>query len=210
MKEVIAKHLLTINAVSLSPNEPFTWTSGIKSPIYCDNRMTLSYPEVRRDIAQGLSQIIKEKFSDVDVIAGTATAGIPHAAWVSEILDLPMAYIRGSAKGHGKQNQIEGKIEKGQKVVIVEDLISTGGSVITSAEAVRAVGAEVVGVVAIFTYELEKAANNFAEAELTTEVLTNYSTLVDVAKQFERITEEEWTKLVQWRKDPTSEAWMTI
>ncbi|WP_100404535.1 orotate phosphoribosyltransferase [Bacillus solitudinis] len=210
MKEKIATHLLNINAVGLSPNEPFTWTSGMKSPIYCDNRMTLSFPEVRRDIAQGLSTIIQEKFGHVDVIAGTATAGIPHAAWVSEILDLPMAYIRGSAKGHGKQNQIEGKIEKGQKVVIVEDLISTGGSVITSAEAVRAVGAEVVGVVAIFTYELEKATKNFVDAELTTHVLTNYSTLIDVARSKGSINQEEWNKLIAWRKDPSSEAWMRV
>ncbi|KGA97751.1 orotate phosphoribosyltransferase [Alkalihalobacillus alcalophilus ATCC 27647 = CGMCC 1.3604] len=210
MKKQIAEHLLNIEAVSLSPNEPFTWSSGLKSPIYCDNRLTMSYPVVRKEIAKGLAALIKEQYGEVEVVAGTATAGIPHAAWVSEELDLPMAYIRGKAKSHGKQSQIEGKIEKGQKVVIVEDLISTGGSAITSAKAIRESGAEVLGVVAIFTYELDKATANLAEAELEVAVLSNYSTLVEVAKEKGTISDKEWEKLTQWRKDPSDEAWVHI
>ena len=156
MKKDIAESLLEIKAVSLRPNDPFTWTSGIQSPIYCDNRLTLSYPEIRRKIAAGLAEIITEKFPGTDLIAGTATAGIPHAAWVSELLNLPMCYVRSKAKGHGKGNQIEGNAASGQKVVVVEDLISTGGSVITAVEALREAGCNVLGVVSIFTYELEK------------------------------------------------------
>ncbi|MFC0558668.1 orotate phosphoribosyltransferase [Halalkalibacter alkalisediminis] len=207
MKEQIASHLLDIGAVHLQPTNPFTWTSGIKSPIYCDNRLTLSYPNVRKDIIAGFVEMLKNK--EVDVIAGTATAGIPHAALLAEAMDLPMIYVRGSAKGHGKQNQIEGKIEKGQKVVLVEDLISTGGSVIQAAEALKESGAEVVAVVAIFTYEFQKAYDALEEASLPTHVLTSYSTLLNVAKEKGTITADQVERLNEWRKDPTSQAWMT-
>ena len=183
MKKDIAESLLEIKAVSLSPNNPFTWTSGIHSPIYCDNRLTLSYPEIRRKIAAGLAEIITNQFPGCDLIAGTATAGIPHAAWVSELLNLPMCYVRSKAKGHGKGNQIEGKAEKGQKVVVVEDLISTGGSVITAVEALREAGCEVLGVVSIFTYELQKGREKMQKADVTVFSLTDYSTLVEVARK---------------------------
>ncbi|TWI55743.1 orotate phosphoribosyltransferase [Halalkalibacter nanhaiisediminis] len=208
MKERIAQHLLDIGAVHLRPNDPFTWTSGIKSPIYCDNRLTLSYPHVRRDIIKGFAEQIRENIKDVDIIAGTATAGIPHAALLSEALDLPMIYVRGSAKGHGKQNQIEGKVEKGQKVVLVEDLISTGGSVIQAAEALRASGAEVVAVLAIFTYEFKKSEDAFTAANLPTYILTTYSTLLKVAQENGTLSINEVERLAEWRKDPKQTAWM--
>ncbi|MBP3038700.1 orotate phosphoribosyltransferase [Bacillaceae bacterium Marseille-Q3522] len=198
----IAEILLKIRAVFLQPNDPFTWSSGLKSPIYCDNRLTLSYPAVRREIAAGLKEIIVEKFSDAEVIAGTATAGIPHAAWVSELLDLPMCYVRSKAKGHGKGNQIEGKAEAGQKVVVIEDLISTGGSVITAVNALREAGCEVLGSAAIFTYELEKGKELLAEAKIEYETLTNYTTLLSVAKETGYIKEEDLEKLLAWRQDP--------
>jgi orotate phosphoribosyltransferase len=207
MKDQIARHLLDIGAVHLRPTNPFTWTSGIKSPIYCDNRLTLSYPHVRKDIIAGFVDLIKN--IEVDVIAGTATAGIPHAALLADALDLPMIYVRGSAKGHGKQNQIEGKIEQGQKVVLVEDLISTGGSVIQAAEALKASGAEVVAVVAIFTYEFQKAYDALKAANLETHVLTSYQTLLEAAKAKGTITSEQVERLNEWRKDPSSQAWMT-
>jgi orotate phosphoribosyltransferase len=206
MTEQIAKHLLDIGAVHLRPNDPFTWTSGMKSPIYCDNRLTLSYPAVRKDIITGFAKLVDK--IEVDVIAGTATAGIPHAALLADKLDLPMIYVRGSAKGHGKQNQIEGKIEKGQKVVLVEDLISTGGSVIQAAEALRASGAEVVAIVAIFTYEFQKAYDALEVANIPTHVLTSYSTLLTVAKEQGTITAEQEERLNEWRKDPASQGWM--
>ncbi|GAE29184.1 orotate phosphoribosyltransferase [Alkalihalobacillus hemicellulosilyticus] len=208
MKEIIAKHLLTIEAVHLQPNEPFTWTSGIKSPIYCDNRLTLSYPSVRKDIIKGFVELYNEHIKKADVIAGTATAGIPHAALLADALELPMAYVRGSAKGHGKQNQIEGKVERGQKVVLVEDLISTGGSVVKAAEALREAGAEVVAVVAIFTYEFQKAVETMKDANIPTYILTNYSTLVEVASQNGYIHKDDVTKLSKWRNDPQSIEWL--
>lgn len=204
--EQIAKDLLSIEAVSLSPDEPFTWASGLKSPIYCDNRVTMSYPEVRRAIAQGLAAKIKEEFPDVEVIAGTATAGIPHAAWVAEILDLPMVYIRSKAKDHGRGNQIEGRITEGQKMVVIEDLISTGGSVLEAAAAAKREGADVLGVAAIFTYELAKGKNNFEAAEMPLVTLTNYSTLIESALQEKYITQEQLELLKKWRKDP--ENWL--
>src|SRR4051812_253722 len=181
MKQIIAEKLLEINAVALRPQDPFTWTSGLRSPIYCDNRLTLSYPEVRREIARGLEKLIGEHFPETEVIAGTATAGIPHAAWVSERMNLPMCYVRSKAKGHGKGNQIEGKVEKGQKVVVIEDLISTGGSVINAVEALRAAGCEVLGAVSIFTYELEKGKELLEAAGIKTVALTDFSTLSQVA-----------------------------
>jgi orotate phosphoribosyltransferase len=203
MKKRIAEKLLTINAVALKPNEPFTWTSGLRSPIYCDNRLTLSYPEVRKEIAQGLQSIILEEFSDADVIAGTATAGIPHAAWVSELLNLPMCYVRSKAKGHGKGNQIEGKVEAGQKVVVVEDLISTGGSVITAVQALREAGCEVLGVVSIFTYGLDKGREAFAQEEIQSESLTDFANLVEVAIEKGYISKDDQESLLSWSKSPS-------
>lgn len=208
LKYQIAKHLLEIEAVHLRPNDPFTWTSGIKSPIYCDNRLTLSYPLVRRKIAIGLEELIRKHFPNTDVIAGTATAGIPHAAWVSENMNLPMVYVRGKAKEHGKANQIEGLIKPGQNVVIIEDLISTGGSVITSAEALREVGVNVLGVVAIFTYGLEKGVKQLEEATIETHTITDYESLIEVAIEKELIKREEEEKLQKWRRNPTSLEWM--
>lgn len=202
MKHKIAEHLLKIKAVFLQPKDPFTWSSGLKSPIYCDNRLTLSYPEVRKDIANGLAEIIKDKFPETEVVAGTATAGIPHAAWVSDVLDLPMAYVRSKAKEHGKGNQIEGKVEKGQKVVVVEDLISTGGSVITAVEGLRAAGCEVLGVVSIFTYELPKGKELLDQAEITAISLTDYSTLLEVANSNGYIEEEDLASLKAWKENP--------
>lgn len=198
----IAKDLLAIEAVFLSPNEPFTWASGLKSPIYCDNRITMSYPKVRKAIAQGLAEKIKQAFPDVEVIAGTATAGIPHAAWVAEILDLPMVYIRSKAKDHGKGNQIEGRIFEGQKMVVIEDLISTGQSVLEATEAAKREGANVLGVTAIFTYELPAGEENFAKAELPLFTLTNYSVLIETALAEKYIDEAELALLKEWKKNP--------
>ena len=209
MKKHIAAHLLEIGAVFLRPNDPFTWSSGLKSPIYCDNRLTLSYPAVRKEIAQGLSQLIKTHFKEVDVIAGTATAGIPHAAWVSDLLDLPMCYVRSKAKGHGKGNQIEGKITEGQKVVIVEDLISTGGSAIMAALALREAGCEVLGVVSIFTYGLEAGVTKLADANIKAYALSDYPSLVEVALEKNVISNDDFDKLESWRKDPSDESWIS-
>lgn len=202
IEQKIAKDLLEIQAVFLSPNEPFTWASGLKSPIYCDNRITMSYPKVRKEIAQGLADKIKQAFPDVEVIAGTATAGIPHAAWVAEILDLPMVYIRSKAKEHGKGNQIEGRIFEGQKMVVIEDLISTGGSVLEAAEAAKKEGADVLGVAAIFTYELPAGKENFEKAGLPLFTLTNYSVLIEAALEEKYINEAELTLLKEWKEDP--------
>ena len=202
MKRFIAEKLLEIEAVALKPNDPFTWASGLKSPIYCDNRLTLSYPEIRREIAGGLKNLIEENFPEVEVIAGTATAGIPHAAWVSELMNLPMCYVRSKAKGHGKGNQIEGKVSEGQKVVVVEDLISTGGSVITAVNALREAGCDVIGVVSIFTYELEKGREMLKEADITAYSLTDFSTLVTVANDKGYIRSEDMATLQEWKKDP--------
>ncbi|EMF0079883.1 orotate phosphoribosyltransferase [Enterococcus hirae] len=202
IEKKIAKDLLAIEAVFLSPNEPFTWASGLKSPIYCDNRITMSYPKVRKAIAQGLAEKIKQAFPDVEVIAGTATAGIPHAAWVAEILDLPMVYIRSKAKDHGKGNQIEGRIFEGQKMVVIEDLISTGQSVLEATEAAKREGANVLGVAAIFTYELSAGEENFAKAELPLFTLTNYSVLIETALAEKYIDEAELALLKEWKKNP--------
>ena len=199
LERKLAKDLLAIQAVALRPNDYFTWTSGIKSPIYCDNRITMSYPSIRREIAAGMVEVIKEKYPAVEVIAGTATAGIPHAAWVSELLDLPMIYVRDSAKKHGKTNQIEGRILEGQKVVIIEDLISTGLSSLKVAKALRETGAEVLGVVAIFSYELTKAHEDFSQAGVEYITLTNYPVLVKEAVDSEYIHQEDVEKLLEWR-----------
>lgn len=198
----VAKSLLDIKAVSLSPQDPFTWASGLRSPIYCDNRVTMSYPAVRKQIAQGLADLIKEKYPDAEVIAGTATAGIPHAAWIADILDLPMVYIRSKAKDHGTGRKIEGKITEGQKMVVVEDLISTGGSVIEASKAAELEGANVLGCVAIFTYGLAKGTKNFADAGLAIDTLSNYSTLLEVAHETNYISEAELELLKDWSKDP--------
>ncbi|RHH71141.1 MULTISPECIES: orotate phosphoribosyltransferase [Vagococcus] len=200
----IAKELLSIKAVSLSPNEPFTWASGIKSPIYCDNRLTMSYPDVRRLVAKGLANLIKENYPSVEVIAGTATAGIPHAAWVAEELGLPMVYIRGKSKDHGKKNQIEGRIDNGAKMVIIEDLISTGGSVIDAAQAAKREGANVLGVAAIFTYQLPSGVENFKAAGIPFDTLTNYDELIDVAIENDYISQDDRLLLQEWKKDPAS------
>ncbi len=201
-KKMIAEKLLTIKAVSLNPTDPFVWASGMKSPIYCDNRIIMSYPAVRREIASGLAELIKRHYPDVEVIAGTATAGIPHAAWVAELLDLPMVYIRGKAKDHGKGNQIEGRITQDQKMVVIEDLISTGGSVIEAAQAAENEGADVLGVAAIFTYELPQGIENFTKNNISLNTLTNYSTLIDVALEKGYIDASEINLLREWKKDP--------
>lgn len=202
MKHKIAERLLEIEAVALQPNDPFTWASGLRSPIYCDNRLTLSYPAVRKEIAAGLKALIEENFSGVDVIAGTATAGIPHAAWVSDLLDLSMCYVRSKPKGHGKGNQIEGRVSRGQKVVVVEDLISTGGSVITAVEALREAGCEVLGVVSIFTYQLAKGEEKLSEAGIKAVSLTDFTTLSEVAEAKGYIKGEDRETLAAWRVDP--------
>ena len=201
LERTIAKHLLDIEAVALRPNDYFTWTSGIKSPIYCDNRITMSYPKIRREIAVGMSKVIKEKFPEVEVVAGTATAGIPHAAWVSEVLDLPMIYVRDSAKKHGKTNQIEGRLLEGQKVVIIEDLISTGLSSLKVAKALEEAGAKVLGVVAIFSYELKKAQDAFATDNVEYYTLTNYNFLIEEAVASNYIKQEDVEKLLEWRNN---------
>ena len=201
LERKLAKDLLAIQAVALRPNDYFTWTSGIKSPIYCDNRITMSYPSIRREIAAGMVEVIKEKYPAVEVIAGTATAGIPHAAWVSELLDLPMIYVRDSAKKHGKTNQIEGRVLEGQKVVIIEDLISTGLSSLKVAKALREAGAEVLGVVAIFSYELKKAQAAFEEAGVEYITLTNYPVLVEEAVAIDYIHQDDVEKLLKWRNE---------
>ncbi|MBM7692332.1 orotate phosphoribosyltransferase [Peribacillus deserti] len=208
MRNKIVEKLLEIKAVFLQPNDPFTWSSGIKSPIYCDNRLTLSYPEVRREIAGGLAQVIKDNFPGAEVIAGTATAGIPHAAWVSDLLNLPMCYVRSKAKEHGKGNQIEGKAEPGQKIVVIEDLISTGGSAITAVKALRKAGCEVLGVAAIFTYELEKGNELLQAEDIHTVSLSSYSELIEVAREKGYIAENDVNRLTEWRKNPAELAWM--
>ena len=200
--EKIADLLLECEAVSLNPKEPYTWASGIKSPIYCDNRITLSYPAVRKEIAKGLADIIRKFYPETEVIAGTATAGIPHAAWVAEELDLPMIYIRSKAKGHGKQNQIEGRLTEGQKVVCIEDLISTGGSVIDAASAVQQAGGVVVGCAAIFSYQLDAAMDNFRKVDLPIHTLSNYSALIKAAAEKGIIKSEDKMLLNEWRDNP--------
>jgi orotate phosphoribosyltransferase len=207
MNKEIAAHLLDIGAVFLQPNEPFTWSSGLKSPIYCDNRMTLSFPQVRREIAKGLSELIKIHYPEVEVIAGTATAGIPHAAWVSDVLNIPMCYVRSKAKAHGKGNQIEGKVVKGQKVVVIEDLISTGGSAITAAEALREAGCEVLGIVAIFSYQLPAATASLEVANISAHTLTDYPTLINVALEKNVVSENDIESLKSWRENPVD--WYT-
>lgn len=199
MTKEIAKALLDIEAVSLSPNDLYTWSSGIKSPIYCDNRVTLGYPLVRNAIRDGLARLIDEHFSEVEIVSGTATAGIPHAAYISEKMELPMNYVRSKSKSHGKQNQIEGAKSEGKKVVVVEDLISTGGSSVTAVEALKEAGADVLGVVAIFTYGLKKADDTFQKAGIPFYTLSNYNELIEVAREEGKISEDDIQTLVDWR-----------
>ncbi|ASS99999.1 orotate phosphoribosyltransferase [Geobacillus thermocatenulatus] len=202
MKHDIAAKLLEIGAVALQPNEPFTWSSGLKSPIYCDNRLTLAYPDVRRTIADGLAELIRTQFPEADLIAGTATAGIPHAAWVSERLGLPMCYVRSQAKAHGKGKQIEGKAEPGQRVVVIEDLISTGGSSLAAVRALKEAGCDVLGVAAIFTYGLDKAKQAFAKENLPAYTLTDYNTLIETAVRLGAVSEHDLATLRKWRENP--------
>lgn len=207
-RESIAKHLLDIKAVFLRPNEPFTWASGIKSPIYCDNRLTLSYPEVRKDIEAELAALVKKEYPECECLMGTATAGIAHAALVGDILELPMGYVRGGAKSHGRNNRIEGLVKPGMKVVVVEDLISTGGSSLECVDVLREAGCEVIGMVAIFTYGLSKATVNFEAKDCSFYTLTNYDTLVEVAVENNYIQNDDLEKLKAWKKDPSDESWM--
>ncbi|WP_088815139.1 MULTISPECIES: orotate phosphoribosyltransferase [Listeria] len=202
MEKNTAEALLKIKAVFLQPSDPFTWASGMKSPIYCDNRLTLGFPKVRKMIAMHLAEKIKAEFPDCEVVAGTATAGIPHAAWVSDLLNLPMVYVRGEAKKHGKGNQIEGPIEPGQKVVVIEDLISTGGSSLKAVEALEAAGCTVLGIAAIFTYGLPVSEKRLREAHIKLVTLTNYETLIDVAIEEGYVTENERQILQEWNKNP--------
>jgi len=199
MTQNIAQSLLEIKAVTLSPEDPYTWSSGIKSPIYCDNRVTLAYPEIRENIYQGLIQLIKEHAQDVEIISGTATAGIPHAAFVADQLKLPMSYVRSKSKGHGKGNQIEGALSKGKKVVVIEDLISTGGSSINAVEALIEDGAEVLGVFAIFTYGINKAEEAFKEINVPFYTLSNYDELISVAEKEGYIENKDIKTLKAWK-----------
>ncbi len=208
MERRAAEILLDVKAVFLRPEEPFTWASGIKSPIYCDNRLVLSYPKERTEIKNGMVELIKKEFPEVEVIMGTATAGIPMAALTADVMGIPMGYVRSDAKKHGKQNQIEGKIEPGQKVVIVEDLISTGGSVKTVVDALKAAGADILGVAAIFTYGLPDSFKNFEEMGVEFRTLSNYDVLIQVAAEKGYIKEEVLGKLRQWKADPKDESWI--
>ncbi|QDK71174.1 orotate phosphoribosyltransferase [Lactococcus protaetiae] len=204
----IAADLLKIKAVSLSPSQPFTWASGIQSPIYTDNRVTLAYPEVRTQIEKGFADLIKSEFPEVEVIAGTATAGIPHGAIIADYLKLPFAYIRSKPKDHGAGHQVEGRVAKGQKMVVVEDLISTGGSVLEAVVAAEREGADVLGVVAIFTYELEKASIKFAEAGVKLATLTNYSELIEIAQETGYVTSQELALLKKFKEN--QETWLDV
>ena len=208
MKQLIAEDLLKIKAVFLRPNEPFTWASGIKSPIYCDNRLTLSDTQVRNDVENGLAALIREHYPQAEVLMGTSTAGIAHAAITATILDLPMGYVRSGAKDHGRGNQIEGKLLPGQKVVVVEDLISTGGSCIEVVNVLREAGADVLGVVSIFTYGMKKGLERLAAAEVKNVSLCDLDTLVEVAADKAYIAPEDKERLIKFRNNPSDESWM--
>ena len=208
MEKLIAKDLLSIKAVFFRPEEPFTWASGIKSPVYCDNRLTLTAPKVRTDVEEGLAKLIKENYPEVEVLMGTSTAGIAHAAITAHLMGLPMGYVRSGAKDHGRQNQSEGKLEKGQKVVVVEDLISTGGSVIEVVNVLREAGAEVLGIVSIFTYGMKKGLDRLAEANVKNISLTNFDVIAHVAAEENYIKEEDIKKLIAFRDNPSDESWI--
>ncbi len=208
LKNLIAKDLLKIKAVFFRPEEPFTWASGIKSPVYCDNRLTLTAPEVRTDVENGLAQLIKENYPDAEVLMGTSTAGIAHAAITAHLLDMPMGYVRSGAKDHGRQNQIEGRLEKGQKVVVVEDLISTGGSVIEVVNVLREAGAEVLGIVSIFTYGMQKGLDRLEAAKVKNISLTNFDCIAEVAAEEGYIKTEDIKRLIAFRNNPSDESWI--
>lgn len=208
LEEKIAKDLLSIEAIFLKPDDPFTWASGIKSPIYCDNRLTLTAPIVRNNIEEGLAGLIEENFPGAEVLMGTSTAGIAHAAITADILGLPMGYVRGSSKDHGRKNQIEGRLVKGQKVVVVEDLISTGGSVIDVVNVLREAGAIVLGIVSIFTYNMEKSKIKLSEANVKNISLSNFDALVEVAAEEGYISKDAIEKLIAFRENPSDESWI--
>lgn len=208
MEKVIAKDLLSIRAVFFRPEEPFTWASGIKSPVYCDNRLTLTAPQVRNDVENGLAKLIKEHYPQAEVLMGTSTAGIAHAAITAHLLDMPMGYVRSGAKDHGRQNQIEGRLEPGQKVVVVEDLISTGGSVIEVVNVLREAGAEVLGVVSIFTYGMQKGIDRLAAANVKNVSLTNFDVIAQVAADEGYINPEDVQRLIAFRNNPSDESWI--
>ena len=208
MEKLIAKDLLSIKAVFFRPEEPFTWASGIKSPVYCDNRLTLTAPKVRDDIENGLAQLIKENYPEAEVLMGTSTAGIAHAAITGHIMGLPMGYVRSGAKGHGRQNQIEGRLEKGQKVVVVEDLISTGGSAIEVVNVLREAGAEVLGIVSIFTYGMKKGLERLADANVKNVSLTDFDCIAEVAAEEGYIKNEDIKRLIAFRNNPSDESWI--
>ena len=208
MQKKIARDLLAIGAVFFRPDEPFTWASGIKSPVYCDNRLTLSAPAVRTDVEEGLAALVKENYPDAEALFGTSTAGIAHAAITAQLLGLPMGYVRSGAKDHGRQNRIEGKLEKGEKVVVVEDLISTGGSVIEVVEALREEGAEVLGIVSIFTYGMRRGLDRLAEAKVKNVSLTNFDVVAKVAAEEGFIRESDVNRLIAFRDNPSDESWI--
>jgi len=209
MQERIAKELLSIGAVFLRPEEPFTWASGIKSPVYCDNRLTLTAPAVRNDVENGLAELIRTWYPDAELLMGTSTAGIAHAAIVGHIMGLPMGYVRSGNKDHGRQNRIEGRLEPGQKVVVVEDLISTGGSVIEVVDALREAGAEVLGIVSIFTYGMEKGLRRLAEAKVENHSLTDFDVITQVAAREGYISAGDVDRLIAFRNNPSDESWIT-
>jgi orotate phosphoribosyltransferase len=208
MEKLIAKDLLKIKAVFFRPEEPFTWASGIKSPVYCDNRLTLSDVEVRTHVENGLAKIIRENYPEAEVLMGTSTAGIAHAAITAHILDIPMGYVRSGAKGHGRQNQIEGKLEKGQKVVVIEDLISTGGSVIEVVNVLGEAGAEVLGIASIFTYGMKKSVERLEAAKVKNISLTNFDIIAEVAAEEGYIKTEDIERLIAFRNNPSDESWI--
>ena len=208
LKIKIAKDLLKIKAVFFRPEEPFTWASGIKSPVYCDNRLTLSDKDVRTDVEEGLAQLIRENYPDAEVLMGTSTAGIAHAAITAHIMGLPMGYVRSGHKDHGRQNQIEGRLEKGQKVVVVEDLISTGGSVLEVVDVLREAGAEVLGIASIFTYGMQKGLDRLAAADVKNISLTNFDVIAEVAAEDGYIRPEDVERLIKFRNNPSDESWI--
>ena len=208
MEKKIAKDLLKIKAVFFRPDEPFTWASGIKSPVYCDNRLTLTAPEVRLDVEQGLAQLIKENYPEAEVLMGTSTAGIAHAAITAHLLNMPMGYVRSGAKDHGRQNQIEGRLEPGQKVVVVEDLISTGGSVLEVVDVLRQAGADMLGVVSIFTYGMKKGLERLAAANVKNVSLTNFDVVAEAAAEEGYIKPEDVQRLIAFRNNPSDESWI--
>lgn len=209
MKKQIASDLLSIKAVFFRPQEPFTWASGIKSPVYCDNRLILTAPEVRGRVEQAIADTVRREYPEAEVLMGTSTAGIAHAAIAGHILGMPMGYVRGSAKDHGRHNQIEGRLEKGQKVVVIEDLISTGGSCIEVVNVLREAGADVLGVVSIFTYGMQKGLDRLADAKVRNVSLTDFDTIAQVAADTGYIAHEDIDKLIAFRNNPSDESWLT-